>query len=244
MITIAICDDNERACYDIEIKIKKYASDKHYDITCVCFLNAFELLDNNPFFDIYLLDILMPGLNGIEVAKTLRKNGANTEIIFLTSSPEFALESYSVQALNYLLKPVDKNQLFDSLDRAIAALDHQNQHYLVIRSAGRLLSISFQDVEFVESIMDKVYFHMTDGVSYKTIGSLSTFEAKLLCDPRFVKSHRAYIVNMSKIKELKGHDIYVFSHYPPIPIARGRFAQVKEAYLAYMTFQMNRGESK
>lgn len=244
MLKIAICDDDEKARNTMDTMIQEYESKKNDEINCFCFSNASEILDNKIQFDIYLLDILMPGLNGIDLASTLRKNGEKAEIIFLTSSPEFALESYSVQALNYLLKPIDKKLLFASLDRAFDALLQQRNNDIVIRSEGRLLSISLNDIEFVEARLDKVFFCMSSGQAHETTSSLSSFENRLLSDPRFVKPHRAYLVNMSKIKELNGHDIRVSDCYPLIPIARGHFSEVKESYLSYMTFQMNRGENK
>lgn len=244
MLTIAICDDDENVRNDMDCLIHEYGYLKNIEMNSVCFSNASELLDNKIHFDIYLLDILMPGLNGIELASTLRKNGKKSEIIFLTSSPEFAFESYSVQALNYLLKPIDKKQLYSSLDRALDTLQKQKNDDIVIRSEGRLISVSRKNIEFVEARMDKVFFCMSNGETHETASSLSSFEDRLLSDSRFIKPHRAYIVNMSKIKELNGHDIHVSDCYPCIPIARGHFSEVKEAYLSYMTFQMDRGENK
>jgi DNA-binding LytR/AlgR family response regulator len=244
MLNIAICDDDEKARTDIDAFVQEYGSMKNCAIHSTCFSNASELLDNKLHFDIYLLDILMSGLNGIDLAVILRKNGDRAEIIFLTSSPEFALESYSVQALNYLLKPIDKKQLYSSLDRALDTLQKQKNDDIVIRSEGRLISVSRKDIEFVEARMDKVFFCMSNGETHETASSLSSFEDRLLSDSRFIKPHRAYIVNMSKIKELNGHDIHVSDCYPCIPIARGHFSEVKEAYLSYMTFQMDRGENK
>lgn len=244
MLTIAICDDDKKTCNTIEILIKEYESQMKYACRIYCFSNASELLDQRNRFDVYLLDILMPGLNGIELASTLRKSGDKADIIFLTSAPEFALESYSVQALNYLLKPINKEQLFSTLDRAFYIHQKRKNNGIVIRSKGKLISILIDDIEFVEARLDKVVFCLSNGVILESTNSLFSFEERLLAAPEFVKPHRAYLVNMSKIKELSGRDIHVSDCYPSIPIARGHFAQVKEAYLSYMTLQMNRGEQK
>ena len=123
MPSLAICDDDPRQLHTIGKLIHTYfhtRSDSSWNVAS--FLSGDALLAQSHArngFDLYLLDILMPGLNGIETGRQLRETGDGGEIIYLTSSNDFASESYDVRAFFYLLKPVDKQRLFQVLDRAL-----------------------------------------------------------------------------------------------------------------------------
>lgn len=114
MLQIAVCDDNIDELSNMVQLINQYRLSKNINLDYAAFSNGFELvsaLEKGKRFDIYCLDIIMPGYTGIDVANEIRSFDKNAPILFFTSSSEFALESYSVKAINYVLKPISKEKL-------------------------------------------------------------------------------------------------------------------------------------
>ena len=242
MLRLAICDDESRCRERVAALVAEYGRARGWALSAESFSGAAQLLDSGRRFDIYLLDILMPGLSGMDLASELRQTDETADIVFLTNSPEFALEGYAVRPLDYLLKPVDRDRLFAALDRALAHRRQRPDSELVLRCRGKLVPVPLENIEYVEARLDRLVFRLADGRTLESAGALSSLEERLAADPRFVRPHRAYLVNLARVRELTGQELCVSDVFPPVPVARGRFSQVKEAYLAYMTSQMNRGE--
>lgn len=240
MVKLAICDDEEVSREKLSALVQDYARERNTPVSVSSFAAASPVLDSSERFDIYLLDILMPGLSGMELAEDLRRKDETACLIFLTSSPEFALEGYSVRALDYILKPADRDRLFAALDRAMAFREKQASDELIVKSGGTLISVPLGAIEYVEARQDKLVYYLIGGKTLEATGVLASLEDRLLSDPRFVKPHRAYLVNMNHIRSLDGKELQVAGGFPSVPIARGHFAEVKEAYLEYMTFSMER----
>lgn len=111
-------------------------------------------------YDLVLLDVLMPGINGMQVAQELRELDKNVKIIFISSSSEFAVESYRVGAYHYLLKPIDKDLFFQLLDRIRSELSTREEQGFVLKSREGVVGISFTRLEYVEVINKTVNFHL------------------------------------------------------------------------------------
>lgn len=123
MLHIAICDDQPDQIRSIRQSSERYFQDKQDTVSYETFDNAFSFVDTinqGAIFDIVLLDVCMPGILGTEVAQELRKFSSSTEIIFLTTSDEFAMDAFAVKATDYLLKPFTQSQFNQAMDRAIA----------------------------------------------------------------------------------------------------------------------------
>ena len=118
---IAVCDDDGRDLLQIAFLLESYRNDRKAELTYVSFQNATELLDSidSRDYDLPLLDVLMSSVNGIQAAREIREQNRHVEIVFLTSSPEYAVESYSVRAHYYLLKPASEEKLIPILDRLL-----------------------------------------------------------------------------------------------------------------------------
>lgn len=119
MIKIAFCDDDMEVLHQMNELLDRYRVERNEDITYAAFQSPFELLteiEKGIRPDILFLDVVMPGQNGMDVAKEIRQYDTNMKIIFLTSSPEFAVESYSVGAYFYQLKPIWEESFFRLMD--------------------------------------------------------------------------------------------------------------------------------
>ena len=131
MIKIAICDDLDSCRKQLSQIIKDYASlHSELQIDCSVYDYGEELIvtaNKIGGFDIYFLDIVMPGLNGIDLGSALRDGGYNGKIVFLTSSEEYAIESFKVKPFNYILKPIEKDKVVSALDEVISALSSKKE---------------------------------------------------------------------------------------------------------------------
>lgn len=234
MLRIAVCDDNEIFMQNAVSMIEKWSEESGRPVSIFCFNNGDDLLTQNTAhrMDIILLDIIMPLLNGMETAKELRKGDTAANIIFLTSSPEFALESYDVKAKGYLLKPVSYEKLKEILEDCSRDLAEEERH-LVLKTKFGYQKVYYQDVECVEAQNKTIIFHMKNGKNMETTETLSHFESKLNDSEGFFKCHRSYIVYIPNVDNFSASEIVTKSGYH-IPIARGYGKAFQEAYFAFM----------
>lgn len=186
------------------------------------FQSATELISkvSSGDYSILLLDILMTGLNGMQAAHEIRAFDAGVKIVFLTSSPEFAVESYAVKAYDYILKPVTKEKLFSLLD-AVIAQEQKPLEGLTVKTQSGMARILFSRLAFVEIMNKKLYFH------------LAAFEDELLAHSEFVKVHRSYIVNLWQVGELGAKELITHAG-KTVPISRVLYGKVREAYMKHL----------
>ena len=206
-------------------------------VTYEVFHSAAALLDamKTHWFDLLLLDILMPGLTGMAAAKEIRQSGGAVPIIFLTSSREFAVESYRVNAAGYMMKPAQRDELFPALEQRLSKLS-QEEAYLPLQAEGSLIRLPFSQIVFVEVISHTVRFALADGQTRKTMGRFCDYESALLSDPNFYKPHRSYLVNLRMVSQLSKSG-FVTTTGKLVPVARDAFARTKAAYMKALLFQ-------
>ena len=231
---IAICDDDSLELGRISSIVEAYRRERNASLVYKSFQSAVELISHveSGAFSLILLDIMMPGINGMEAAQEIRTFDTRIKIVFLTSTPEFAVESYSVRAYDYILKPVAKDKVFSLLD-AVIADEHIHLEGFTVKTQKGMVRIMFSKLAYVEIINKKLYFHMEDGNVQEVNSSLAAFEEKLLARPEFVKIHRSYIVNMYHICILGAKEI-VTGNGKTLPISRVLYGNVKEAYMKHL----------
>lgn len=231
---IAVCDDDRQELLQVLRWLTAYRDQRQADLRFQGFDNVLALLDaiDSEKYDLLLLDILMPGLNGIQAAHEIRKKNEDVQIVFLTSSPEFAVESYSVHAANYLLKPATQERLFPVLDQVFRSLQRPEEA-LIVETRGSVFRIPFEKLEFVEIMAKTLYFHIADGTMRETYGSLSEYEPALLGRFGFHKVHRSYLVNFRWVSEVGQGEILMSSGHR-VPIARAAVQQTRTAYMEYL----------
>lgn len=232
---VAICDDDEREIEHLSELITEYQLSRGGDLECHFFQNSIDFLCDvkGGEYDLILLDAVMPGVSGIKAAQELREKDSNVKIIFISSSPEFAVESYSVDAYHYLLKPVAADALFPLLDRAGKELSVQEEQGLVLKNREGVVRLPFADIEFVEVINKKVSFHLTDGVIREMTAALADLEGELLTRQEFIKTHRSYIVNLGCVQSVDANCAMTKSGHS-IPVSRQRRNQVQNAYMDFL----------
>ena len=231
---IAVCDDDSQELERISALIDTYKRESKVPLTYNTFRSATELISimGSSYYDILLLDILMPGINGMQAAHEIRAFDAGVKIAFLTSSPEFAVESYAVKAYDYILKPVSKDKLFSILD-AVIAEELKPLEGLTVKTQSGITRILFSRLAFVEIMNKKLYFHLADGSVREVSASLASFEEDLLARAEFVKVHRSYIVNLWQVGELGSKELITHAG-KTVPISRLLYGKVREAYMRHL----------
>lgn len=238
---IAVCDDLSEELDRVAAILEKWQSEKNAPLRYRRFTNAMDLLDaiEEERFDLYLLDIMMPGMSGLDAAAEIRQKDASADIVFLTSSPGFAYESYGVHALDYLLKPVQKERLREHLNRMLLR-EQKPAEGLTIKCGTTFVRVLFSQLSFVEVSGKHIYFNMADGKVHEVFGTLREFEPQLLQRQEFARCHRAYIVNLLQVAELSATGIRTFSG-KALPISRSLYKEVQNGYMKVL-FSEGEGE--
>lgn len=183
-------------------------------------------------FDVLFLDIIMPGQNGIEVAAEVRNYDTNVKIIFLTISPEFAVQSYTVKAYFYQLKPLREEAFFRVLDAVLEECRQDRERCLILRCQGVITRMEPERLEFCEVIHRTLLFHLSSGKVLESIGSLDELGRQLAPYGCFLRVHRSYIVNLNYVQNISYRGVTMTS-LAEIPIPRGKYNEIKDAFLVY-----------
>ncbi|MFA5523653.1 MAG: LytTR family DNA-binding domain-containing protein [Tissierellales bacterium] len=236
MLQIAVCDDNIEELSHMVQLIDLYRTTKHLNCEYAVFSNGFELvsaLEKGKRFDLYCLDIIMPGFMGIDVAKEIRGFDKTAPILFFTSSPEFALESYSVKAINYVLKPISKEKLFFTFDEILEQIkEEKDEDMIIIKSNEGIQKILIFNLTFIEVIGRNVLYHLRSGKVIECKEPFSSVCDTLLKYKCFIKPHRSYLVNMQYVDTIENHQI-TLQTLSAVPVAQGKAKEIKQQYLNY-----------
>ncbi len=236
MIKIAFCDDDVSVLNEINVLLDKYRVERNQDIVYAAFNSPLELLaeiEKGTRLDILFLDVIMPGENGIEVAKEIRKYDTNVKIIFLTSSAEFAVQSYTVGAYFYQMKPIWAESFFRLMDSVISECEKSQQCSLILRCKNGITRIELEKLEYCEVIGRTLLFHMENGNVPESMGSLDELCSQLTQYPNFLRPHRSFLINMEYVQNISYRAI-TMDNLAEIPIPHGKCSEIKNQYLEYV----------
>lgn len=239
MLQIAICDDEIKELEHTYGMLERYREQNpELDIALRKFASSYDLLeaiDARGRFDIYLLDILMPNVNGIEAGAAIRQKDGAAVLIYLTSSPDYALASYQVEAQGYLLKPFSEQALFQSLNKTVERLDAEDAKRLRVHTEHGIEAIPFCRLAYLETYNRRLYCHLSDGTTVESLTLRARFEEIIqpLCgDGRFVQTAAAFLVNMQHVRSVAAKG-FVMADGAEVPISR-TFARARKIYLNYL----------
>ena len=235
MPQMAICDDHIEELGKMSALLDEYRLKRNMDLTYTAFQNPVELLasvEKGIAYDIILLDIVMPGLNGIDAAKEIREYDKSVKIIFLTSSAEFAVQSYVVGAYFYQLKPVWKDSFFTLMDRVTSEIRRESGESLITRCKTGITRIPICQLVCCEVAGRTLKYRRQGGSVLESVGTMQDIEQILLQYPCFIKPHRSYLVNMEYIQSISYREIEL-EQGMKISIPHGKYAEIKETFLEY-----------
>lgn len=233
---IAICDDDSYELNMLKELLNNYEASTDISLTVKYYNSSVELASIAEFekFDIYLLDIIMPVMNGLELAKEIRLFDKAAPIIFLTSSCEFAVDSYEVKAFNYLLKPVNKERLYNTLNELIELFYKEQISNIIIKNNSGIHKIRTSDIIYAEALNRKVTIYQRNNEHIVSTDAFSSICNMLIVHKEFLLPHRSYIVNMNYINAINNNEIHL-NNSKTIPLAQRRVSEIKKQYL---NFQM------
>lgn len=239
MIKLAVCDDEAEQREAIGNLLREYAASRPSPaIKISIFSSGQDLLaaaEECGGFDLYVLDIVMPGLSGIDLGVRLRELYSGGVIIYLTISPEYAVDSYAARAFYYLMKPAEADKLFPVLDQAVAALEKKRAACVAVRTKDGLERVRLDEIVYAELTGRTVRYHLADGSSLDSLTVRSPFQeeaAPLLADQRFFLCGASFAVNLFYVTAVEKGFLRMDGG-ARVPLARGLAAQAKRRWSDY-----------
>lgn len=239
----ALCDDETEELNKTEKILNAYEK-KHpqTDFIIECFESADELLyrmeDRNYAPDLIFMDIFMPGPGGISesmgmtAAKKLRNMGSRARLFFLTTSREYALEAFDVNASQYLLKPITQEKMFDVLDIFLESEAEEKKKYILLKVEGRFVKVAVNDIVYCEAQGKIQYIHLAEGGEYLQRMTMTELGAILSDYGEFVRVGSAFIVNLEYVDSMNARDVCLAGG-KKIYLPRGAYKGLRERYLNY-----------
>lgn len=234
MLRVAVVDDEEAARELYGAFTRDWARHRGVEAEIVAFASAEQLLFSldDASCDIALLDIEMPGLDGMALARELRSRGERAQIVFVTGIIDHALDGYDVDAVSYLLKPVRSEKLDAALDRALDRVGRE-EPVLVVESAGETSRVPLTRVCFLEARGHDTLVTLADGTRLVSMRGIARLEVELSrMSGLFLKTHRSYLVNLPHVRRITRRDVEMDTG-DMLPIARGRWEELNRAWLAW-----------
>lgn len=234
LIKVAVCDDIQKELEKIRAALDIYTKahpELHFDIdeysTALDILYAVE---KGKTYDIALLDICMPGVLGTDAAEAMLAKSPNMGIIFLTTSDEYAVEAFAMNATHYLLKPYSQEQFDKALERAIKKLE--DQEYISLACVDGIYRVCVSDMVSVESQNHYLLINLSSGEILKLRMKISQLFERIQEYPGFIKVGVSYIVNLAFVRRISGNTIQM-SNDAGIPIPRRSSEHVQKSYMDF-----------
>lgn len=227
---IAICDDEQNQIEYITSIVASWSAHEGHGCEIRTFASAEAFLfeyEEDKAYDILLLDVEMKNINGIELAKRIRKDNNRAEIIFITSHFEFVGEGYEVDALHYLIKPISAEKLTQVLTKAAEKISVEPPS-VVISCEGETVKLYEADIRYVESFLHYIVIHTKDK-EYKIKENISVFENRVSDD--FYRVHRSYLVSLKHITRISRTSVNIGN--TELPLSRGKYDNINRAFIEH-----------
>ena len=228
---IAVCDDRLTDRDYLASLLNEWAESVGHIVHTRLFPSAEAFLfsyEEDKSWDMLLLDIEMDGMDGVTLAKTVRRDNRTVQLIFVTGYSEYISEGYEVAALHYLMKPIQKDKLFAVLDRA-AEQCGKNGRFLTLDLSKEMIRLPLYEIRYLEASQNYVTIHSVKGQNYTVRHTLSKLEREL--DDRFFRTGRSYIVNLACIRKVTRTDIHL-KDGEQLPLPRGMYKSLNQAIIS------------
>lgn len=235
MIKMAFCDDDLSVLKELSILVDRYRVERNQNIVYAAFQSPLELLaevERGNRLDIIFLDVLMPGQNGISVAREIRRYDTSVKIIYLTSSAEYAVDSYDVGAYFYQLKPIWQESFYRLMDSVIPECRKGAENSLILRCKDGIARVELDKLQYCEVMSRTLLLHIGGGKVVDSTGKLDELCEQLKEYECFVRCHRSYLVNLDYVQNISNKGI-IMTDGTEIPIPHGRYSELKDKFFAY-----------
>ena len=226
---VVICDDELLQREELREYIYKVFEEVKEELELLIFKSAEEVLKEKDVLnhtDIFILDIKMDEVSGMDLAKIIRKENDISEIIFITSLVDYIQEGYTVRAYRYLLKPINYEELKTHLLSCINDIKKKKDNFMMIENKGIVHKVPINEIMYIEVIKKELTIH-TKHTNYKTKSSMDKVE-KELEKFKFYRCHKSYLVNMKYIETIDKNEIIINGN--KIPVSKHRISDFKKKF--------------
>lgn len=230
---LAVCDDEKEYRDLINLELQKAAERCGVEITIILFASGEECLsymEQGNEIDLLFLDIDMPGLNGMETAKQIRKINEKQIFAFLTAHVQYVFESFEVQPFRFIRKPKMHMELFLALQAAVPMIMCRKPKYIFIKDENGEERIDIRDVIYTEILQRKMHFYLKDDRELISKMTMTVLLEELHGDERFVLLDKGLLVNVTYIQRLDKSSV-LLENGLMLPVARTRQEKVRESFL-------------
>jgi len=230
---IAICEDEQKQQEFLKDTLQRLKTKEQFQI--FVFGSGEELIEsyNSDYrYDIILLDVRMKGIDGIKTAEFVREYDPNCIIIIITSTIEYAVDGYGVNAFDFILKPVDEEKFKKVMKRAFLQMNKCKSMLYRIEDKGLSTVIKLEDINFIESHGRKVIVHCSNELEYVSNNNISDEEDRLITKG-FLRVSRYYLVNLRHVKEILTKEI-IMKNGATVPINQRNRKKIYDSFMNYM----------
>lgn len=219
MIRIAIVEDDKNYANVLKKYILRYEEESGQRFRITWFQDGEDIVENyKADYDIILMDIEMQFMDGMTAAEEIRKSDSEVVIIFITNMPQYAMKGYAVEALDYILKPINYYAFSQRIDRAIKRMRHRQARYLNVSYKGGIRKINIADILYIEVRDHDLYFHTNEG-EFSQRGTMKEMEDALK-DGDFFRCNKGYLINLEYVNGVDGSDVIVGNEVVQVSRAR------------------------
>ena len=206
--SIALVEDSEAEVEKLRAFFKRYEEEHEDRFRIVHFANAETFLGRyTPVYDIVLMDIMLPGMNGMDAAARLREMDISVTLMFVTNMAQFAVKGYEVDAFDFIVKPITYANFRLKLQRTLNRLNSQRDTQIMLTLSDRMVRIPTSQIQYIEISKHDLKYHTTSG-DYTVYGSLKSAEAAL--NPKmFARCNSCYLVNLNFVLAVDGYTVTV-----------------------------------
>lgn len=206
--TVAIVEDTPAEADTLKEYFSRFGAEKGVDFKITHFESAEPFLEKyRPVYDLVLMDIALPKINGMEAAVRLRELDRTTTIIFVTNMAQFAVRGYEVDAFDFVVKPVSYSNFALKLQRALNKLGTRRDTEVLVSMADGLYRIASSQIKYIEISGHRMVYHTTDG-TIKAYGNLKEVES-VLSGKMFVRCNSCYLINLNYVYAIRGYTVVV-----------------------------------
>lgn len=219
-IKVAIVEDEEKATQDLRDALNRFSKENDIFFQVETYKEGLTFLDEKKEIDLIFMDIEMPHMNGIDVAKKLREKDEKVALIFVTNMVQYAIRGYEVDAIDYVLKPLKYARFSALMKKTLRIIDKTNEAQLVLKTNGGIRKIYFSSILYIE-IQDHLLIYHTEHGDIETWGTISGAEENLPKE-EFCRCSHSMIVNFRHIQEIDKDTIIMKNVSKPIAISHSK----------------------
>ena len=232
MYNVAVCDDTEEERLQAAEYAGRFFDREGIEVRIETYASGRELLESDREYDLYLLDVLMPGMSGIDTAQALAEAKGHPVVVFITSSLESAVEGYRVEAAGFILKPVEEESFWATMERVVRRRLGVKKAVLPVVHNRVNVVLPLERLAWFENRLHRVFVKLADGEILSVNQKLSELQLVLEPHSQFLRCHQSYLVNLDYVDKLEDSCFYM-KDGQMIPISRNFYKQSKNAYYHY-----------